>query len=95
MKHVHVHCPTPPHTPSADVSLLSEPPSLPSPCLRQVTGYLQGPGKGAFFWNFKVEQNYEEWNFLLGLQQGYLPARVDTILSDPMALNCQDLFGPA
>lgn len=30
------------------------------------------PGKGAFFWNFKIEQGYLEWNFLAGVQQGFI-----------------------
>lgn len=34
-------------------------------------GGASGPGKGGFFWNFKIEQGYEEWNYLLGLQRGW------------------------
>ena len=34
------------------------------------------PGKGAFFWNFKIEQlnatYYNEWNYLLGASQGWI-----------------------
>ena len=30
-------------------------------------------GKGEFFWNFKIETGYDEWNFLLGLQNGWFP----------------------
>ena len=34
-------------------------------------GQGSGPGKGQFFWNFKIEPNagYNEWNYLLGLSR--------------------------
>ena len=34
-------------------------------------GLTSNPGKGAFFWNFKIERGYDEWNYMLGLTQGW------------------------
>eukprot|EP00698_Gefionella_okellyi_P009610 TRINITY_DN2462_c0_g1_i1.p2 TRINITY_DN2462_c0_g1~~TRINITY_DN2462_c0_g1_i1.p2 ORF type:complete len:396 (+),score=69.22 TRINITY_DN2462_c0_g1_i1:30-1217(+) len=35
-----------------------------------------GPGKGEFFWNFKIETGFDEWNYLLGVRQGYITNHV-------------------
>lgn len=40
--------------------------------LAQMEAYEAGPGRGWFFWNFKAERA-PDWNYLLGVRQGWLP----------------------
>jgi len=39
----------------------------------QMDAYESGNSTGWFFWNFKTEQA-PEWNYLLGVEQGYIPS---------------------
>eukprot|EP01012_Entosiphon_sulcatum_P062793 TRINITY_DN893_c0_g2_i1.p2 TRINITY_DN893_c0_g2~~TRINITY_DN893_c0_g2_i1.p2 ORF type:complete len:389 (+),score=88.10 TRINITY_DN893_c0_g2_i1:86-1252(+) len=42
-------------------------------CPQCQDGGPQTPGKGWFFWNFKIESGYDEWNYLKGIQTGWMP----------------------
>jgi len=33
-----------------------------------------GPAKGAFFWNFKIENGNAEWNYISGIDAGSMPS---------------------
>jgi glucan 1,3-beta-glucosidase len=45
--------------------------------------------KGGFFWNFKIEQGYQAWNYLLGLREGWAP---NLTLAPPVsAFSCKDI----
>jgi hypothetical protein len=39
----------------------------------QITAYSGGAVAGSFFWNFRIEEPDPMWDFLYGLQQGYMP----------------------
>ena len=55
-------------------------------CLGQTTF---DAGQGFFFWNFKIETGYDEWNYLLGLQNNWFPT---TAANASYAFSCTDLY---
>jgi hypothetical protein len=48
------------------------------------------PGRGAFFWNFKIEQGYAEWDYLGGLKAGW--AYNFTAATSPAQFSCADTY---
>lgn len=48
-------------------------------------------GQGYFFWNFKIETGYQEWNYLQGLSLGYFPTNASAPF-DPFAFSCPNLY---
>jgi len=54
--------------------------------LAQMNAYESGDkGQGWFFWNFKTE-SADDWNYILGVQQGWLPK---TVPSNDTSTGCQ------
>jgi hypothetical protein len=66
----------------------------------QVVMYEDGPStpaapplRGWFFWNFKMEQNvYEEWDFLYGLEKGWMPRFKRGVSATQMFGSCQQIY---
>jgi hypothetical protein len=55
-------------------------------------GGVAGPGRGAFFWNFKIEQGYLEWNYIAGLRAGW--AFNITAPRSDYDFSCSTAYGP-
>ncbi len=49
----------------------------------------RNPGKGAFFWNFKMESGYLEWDFLEGVKQGWINSQYSGQLN-AYSLDCSN-----
>jgi hypothetical protein len=39
--------------------------------------YESGSSEGWFFWNFKTEKGAFQWNYMLGVKEGWIPADLD------------------
>lgn len=48
-------------------------------------------GQGYFFWHFKMETGYDEWNYLEGVAQGWFPSNA-SVYNDAFAFSCADFY---
>ena len=48
-------------------------------------------GQGYFFWNFKIETGYDEWNYLLGVSQSWFSSNASEY-NQQFAFSCADLY---
>ena len=46
-------------------------------------------GQGQFFWNFKIETGYNEWDYLLGVQGNWFATAP---ANQTYAFSCADLY---
>ncbi len=62
-------------------------------CPQCVNPANSGPGKGYFFWNFKIETGYDEWNYLEGVARGWFTNAQAAV--SPYAFSCADMYPPS
>lgn len=49
--------------------------------------------RGWFFWNFKMEENvYEEWDFLYGLEKGWMPQFKHGVSATELFGTCEQIL---
>lgn len=56
-------------------------------------GMQEGQLRGWFFWNMKMEENvYEEWDFLFGLEKGWMPHFETGVSATNMFGTCEEIL---
>lgn len=44
---------------------------------KQMDAYESGSSEGWFFWNFKTEKGAPQWDYMLGVREGWIPKDLD------------------